>query len=142
MFNNKRKKGFSLTEAMIATVILGIAAVGVLLPFTTGASVQAEGMHRTLAARLASDLMENVVRTPFDQIVETFNRTEQQGHIKDSKDEVYTDSNYDNFSRNVTCSYVNVSQESGAGIPKFILATIRVYYQDREIIVLNRLITK
>ena len=46
----------------MATVVLGIAAAGVLLPFVSGAAVQAEGAHRTLAAKLASDLMEEFIR--------------------------------------------------------------------------------
>ena len=66
----KNQKGFSLAEAMIATVVLGIAAAGVLLPFTSGATVRAEGMRRTLAAKLASDLMEEIIGTEFDQIID------------------------------------------------------------------------
>ena len=53
--NYKNRKGFSLAEAMMATVVLSIAAAGVLLPFTSGARVRAEGMRRTLGAKLASD---------------------------------------------------------------------------------------
>ena len=53
----RTNKGFSLAEAVMAVVVLGIAAAGILLPFTSGAAVQAEGVHRTLAAKLAADLM-------------------------------------------------------------------------------------
>ena len=41
-----RQRGFTLAEAMLATVVLGIAAAGILLPFTSGATVQAEGMRQ------------------------------------------------------------------------------------------------
>jgi len=62
-------KGFSLAEAMIATVVLGVAAAGVLLPFAGGAKVRAEGERRTLAVKLAGDLMERFINTPFEDIV-------------------------------------------------------------------------
>ncbi len=125
----------------MATVVLGIAAAGVLLPFTSGAAVRAEGMRRTLAAKLAGDLMEEIIDTPFNQIVTGYNDyTEAQGQVKDASGAVFTDSNYVNFSRDVSCEYVYVPQESGAGEPKFIRVTVRVYYSGREIAIINRLI--
>ncbi|MHC4456480.1 MAG: type IV pilus modification PilV family protein [Planctomycetota bacterium] len=137
----KNQKGFTLAEAMMATVVLAIAAAGVLLPFTSGATVRAEGMRRTLAARLASDLMEEIINAPFDQIVSTYDGyAEPQGQIADANGIVFTDANYATFSRNVSCEYVYVPQESGAGQPKFIRATVRVYYRGREIAIVNRLI--
>lgn len=138
-----KHKGFSLAEAMIATVVLGIAAAGILLPFTSGAVVRAEGMRRTLAAELATDLMEKIVRMPFDRIVDNFDGyTEPQGQLKDASGATFTDSNYTNFSRDVSCEYVYMPQESGTGEAKFIRATVRVYYSGREIAVINRLINK
>jgi type II secretory pathway pseudopilin PulG len=55
---DKRTRGYTLAEAMLAVVIVGAAASGVLLPFAGGAAVRAEGQHRTLAAKLADDLIE------------------------------------------------------------------------------------
>lgn len=136
--NYKTRKGFSLAEAMMATVVLGIAAAGVLLPFVSGASVRAEGVHRTLAAKLAGDLMEQIVRTP---VIGTYT-PELKGQIKDATGAVFTDLNYANFSRDAICQNVYVPQESGTGQPRFILATVRVYYNDKEIAVISRLISK
>lgn len=125
----------------MATVVLGIAAAGVLLPFVSGASVRAEGMRRTLGAKLASDLMEEIIKTPFDQIVTSYDGyTEPQGQVKDASGTVFTDSNYTNFSRNVSCEEVYVPQESGDGEPKFIRVAVRVYYNGRETAIINRLI--
>jgi len=136
-----KHKGFSLAEAMMATVVLGIAAAGVLLPFTSGARVRAEGMHRTLGAKLASDLMEEIIAAPFDQIVAGYDGyAELQGQVKDASGTVFTDSNYANFSRNVSCVDVYVPQESGMGEPKFVRVTVRVYYRGRQMAVINRLI--
>jgi len=147
--NYKRHKqplkynGFSLAEAMIAVVVLGIAAAGVLLPFTSGAAVQAEGTRRTLASKLASDLMEEIITEPFDRIVADFDGySEPKGQVKNAAGEVFTDSNYAGFARDVRCQYVHVAQEAEAADPKFILATVLVYYNGREIVKLERLTTK
>jgi len=142
MYAVGRDKAFSLAEAMIAVVILGMAAAGIILPFVSGASVQAEGMRRTLAAGLASDMTERIVCTPFSDIVSNYNYTEQEGQITDSQNNVFDDSIYAGFSRNVSCEYAYVPQESGSREENFILATVTVYYKGSEVAVINRLISK
>lgn len=138
-----KQKGFTLAEAMIAIIVLGIAAAGVILPFSSGAAVRAEGVRRTLGAKLASDLMEEIISTPFEQIVATYNGySEPKGQVKDASGAVFTDSNYANFSRDATCSYVYVPQESGSAAPNFIRATVRVRYDGGEIATVNRLISE
>lgn len=150
----------------MATVVLGIAAAGVLLPFTSGAGVRAEGMRRTLGAKLAGDLMEQITTIPFhdpdgsayyynegpdageatledfDNIDDFDGYTEPQGQVKDSSGVVFTDSNYTRFSRDSICDYVYVPQESGAGVSKYIRITVRVYYSGKEIAVINRLVSE
>ncbi len=161
----KHRKGFTLAEAMIATVVLGIVAAGVLLPFTSGAAVRAEGTHRTLAAKLAGDLMEEIVSRPFhdpdgasydynpgpeagentfsdfDNVDDFDGYTESQGQVKDASGIVFTDLNYANFSRDVVCEYVYMPQESGDGELKFIRMIVRVYYSGREIAAISRLVS-
>jgi len=158
--------GFTLAEAMMATVVLGVAAAAVLLPFTSGAAVRAEGGHRTLAAKLASDLMEEIIRKPFhdpngssydynpgpdagettfadfDNVDDFDGYAEPQGQVKDASGMVFTDSNYANFSRDVSCEYVRVPQESEIGDLKFIRATVRVYYGGKQIAIIDRLISE
>jgi len=130
--------GYTLAEAMLAVVIVGAAASGVLLPFAGGAAVRAEGQHRTLAAKLANDLIEQIVNTPFDRIMATYNGySEPQGQIKDATGAVFADVYYVNFSRNVSCQ-----QGSGAVASKFILVTVRVYYRGQELVSINRLVSK
>ncbi len=127
----------------MATVVLGIAAAGVLLPFTSGAAVRAEGMRRTLGAKLAGDLMEEIISTEFDDIMNKYGTyTESQGHIISDfyTGAEFTDPMYANFSRDVSGEYVRVPQESEAGEPKFIRATVRVYYSGKQIAIINRLI--
>ncbi len=141
--NRGNRAGFSLVEAMIATVILGLAAAGILLPFTSGAALRAEGLRETLAAKLAGDLMEQIVNTAFEEVVAGYDGyCEPQGQVRDSRGALFTDPYYADFSRAANCLYVYASQESGIGQPIFILATVRVYYRGRELTVINRLISK
>lgn len=140
------RDGFSLAEALIAVVILGIAAAGVLLPFSGGAAVQAEGVRRTLAGKLAHDLLEEIINTPFDEIVAGYDGyAEAEGQVKqvpvkDGGGTVFSSPVYSHFSRNASCQYVYVPQQAGTGQPVFIRATVRVYYRGREIATLNRLV--
>jgi hypothetical protein len=141
--SRKNKKGVSLAEAMIATVVLGIAAAGVLLPFTSGVCVRAEGFRNTLGVKLACDLMEEITNTPFGQIIENYDGyAELQGEVKDASGTVFTGSHYANLSREVSCEYVYMPQESGTTDPKFIRATVRVYYRGKEIAAVDRLIVE
>jgi type II secretory pathway pseudopilin PulG len=132
----KNNKGFSLAEAVMATVVLGVVAAGVLLPFTSGASIRAEGQRRTLGVKLASDLMEEIIRTPFEQIVTKYHGyTEPQGQIKDASGALFTDPAYANFSRGSFCVY-NVYQ------PYFIIVRVSVNYNENEMVRLYRLVSK
>jgi hypothetical protein len=152
---------------MMATVVLGIAAAGVLLPFASGAAVRAEGMRRTLAAKLASDLMEEIITKPFhdpdgssydysegrddgetsvedfDNIDDFHGYSESQGQIRDATWTVFTDAYYAKFSRDVSCEYVTVPQQP-ADLEKeqcnFVRVTVRVYYSDKQVATVSRLI--
>jgi len=127
----------------MAVTVLGIAAAGVLLPFAGGARVRAEGVRKTLGAKLASDLTEEIVNTPFEEMVALYDGySEPQGQVKDAAGQVFTDSNYANFGRDASCEYVYVPQESGSEAPKFIRVTVRAYYSGRVIATMNRLVSK
>jgi prepilin-type N-terminal cleavage/methylation domain-containing protein len=137
------RKGLTLAEAMLAMVVLGIAAAGVLLPFASGARVRREGIHRTLGAKLGADLLEEIINTPFDEIISGYNGyTEAQGQVKDASGVVFTDSNYSPFSRDVICEEVYVPQESGSGETKFIRISVRVFYNGEETTNISRLISE
>lgn len=140
---NTGRRGFTLAESLMAVVVLGIAAAGVLLPFSSGARVRAEGVRTTLGVKLASDLMEQIVNTPFDQIVAVYNGySESQGQVKDADGAVFADPHYTNYSRDASCEQVYVPQESGTEDPIFIRATVRVYYSGRTIATVYRLVSK
>jgi prepilin-type N-terminal cleavage/methylation domain-containing protein len=140
---NRNENGFTLTEAILAMVILGVASVIVILPFSTGAVLQAEGINQTIAANLASELMEKVTNTSFEQILTTFDGySEPEGGLKDFQGQIYNSSNFKYFSRDVSCNYVYVPQESGDKEVKYILITVRVYYQNGQIAEIHKLISK
>ncbi|MEN6428865.1 MAG: prepilin-type N-terminal cleavage/methylation domain-containing protein [Phycisphaerales bacterium] len=134
------RSGFTLPEAMLALVILGMAAAGVLLPFASGATVQAESMHRTLAAKLANDLMEQIIGTAHGSIIATWNGyTEAQGQVADASGTVFSDPLYAGFSRTASCQAKYVA--SGPPLTtNFILIKVIVAWQGREIMTLSSLI--
>jgi prepilin-type N-terminal cleavage/methylation domain-containing protein len=145
--HTRHGSGFTLPEATIAMVILGMAAAGVLLPFADGASVQAEGMHRALAANLANDLLERIVTTPFDQVaaappVGWHGYTEEPGQVEDASGTLFTDPIYANYSRDVSCIYIYVSPQGSMAAPNFALASVRVYYRGKEIAAVHRLMSR
>jgi hypothetical protein len=138
---HKSKAGLSLAEAMIAVVMLGFAAAGVLLPFASGAAVQAEGVRRTLAAKLAADLMEYQQSLSYLS-GQPYNgtSTESEGNLTDYNTfTVLTDPLYAKFSREIRLVSIYVPQESGLGELKFILFTVRVFYEGREMASITRL---
>ena len=165
------RRGFTLAEAMMAVMVLGIAAASVLLPFVSGAAVRAEGINRTLAARLASDLMEQILILPFhdpdgeaydynpgpdsgetgpenfDNIDDYHDYIEAQGQVKNVDGELFTDtdSRYANFSREVTCEYHAMSPQPVPGSLEecnFISVTVQVNYSGKQMATIIRLVSE
>jgi type II secretory pathway pseudopilin PulG len=135
--------GFTLAEALLAVVLLGIAASSILLPFTAGAVLRKEGAARTLASNLASEQMEKVLRTPFADIVLTWNdHTEQAGTLTDSAGNTLAGNTYSPFTRTTTCSYVRTGQQSGLTDASLIHVTVDVTYRGASLVTLNRLISE
>ena len=125
MRRNDHNQGFTLIEALLAMTILAAAAAGILLPFASGASVQVEGARRTLAAGLASDLMEEIVATDYASILTWHGYTEAQGQVKDIASDPASPTFlpgaiYANYSRQATCQQV---------LPGMVMATVDVAYK-------------
>ncbi len=128
----------------MATVVLAIAAAGVLLPFTTGAGLRAEGNRRTLGVKLAGDKMEQIIHSSFEQIM-NYAGTEQEGQVRDAAGAVFTDSNYSKLSRVVSCQYVTVPQQPEQSQPEdcdFIRVTVTVRWNGKDIATIMRLVAK
>ena len=119
--------GFTLIEATIAMVLLAMAAAGVLLPFANAASVQAEGARQTLAANLATEMMEKVLLSEPNDILLNFDGyAEVRGAMLDTKGEILADSIYSGFSRSVVSQAVTVNS-----VP-LMKITVSVAYEGNE----------
>jgi len=111
--NRYNRKGFTLAEAMIAVTLLAFAASAVSMPFVAGAASRAEGAQRTLAAKLAHDLMEEIVSTDFDQLIAPDTsydgHYEHNGMVENANGEFFTDPVYADFRRIVGYTPATVS---------------------------------
>ncbi len=133
---SNKYSAFTLTEAMIAVVILGFASAAIVLPVSSGVSLTAEGSHRTLAANLASDLIEEIINTPFDQIITIYgNYTEAAGQMTKTDGSFFTQPVYSRFSRQAICSNwpANNSQNN------LVLITVKIFYDGKELAQIQRL---
>lgn len=118
----------------MAMVILGAAAAGVFLPFVSAAQVQREAVCQMLAAQLASNLMEQIVSTPFEEIRARWDiYTEAEGQVKNASGSVFSDPIYSGFARSVSVE----TDQNGTGC---LIITVRVNYKGRPIIRLQSLI--
>jgi Tfp pilus assembly protein PilV len=136
MNRNTKHSGFTLIEATGAMVLLAMAAAGILLPFANAVSVQAEGARQTLAANLASEMMEKVLlkkdllADPND-FTENWpvgynNCAEADGAMLDIFENPLTDSIYTGFSRTVACQPATVASVDLVEI------TVSVAYEGNE----------
>ena len=129
-----KNNGFTLIEATIAMIVLAIAAAGVLLPFANAASVQQEGARQTLAANLATEMMEKVLLSEPNDILLNFDvYSETKGAMLDTKGFVLSDSIYTGFSRSVVSQAVTVKS-----VP-LVKITVSVAYEGNEMTRLSTL---
>ncbi len=110
-YGNKNRKAFTLAEAMIAMVILAVATSAVILPFSAGAAMHTEGAKRTLAAKLAGDLLEEFqnMDSYFSILLRCY--PELEGMVEDANGQFFSDPVYSKFARISTCSLANVGGE-------------------------------
>ena len=60
-----RRRGFTLIEAMMVTVIIGVGVMGMLQLLAAGTMVNSDSTERTTAVHLVNNFNEKVVRTPY-----------------------------------------------------------------------------
>jgi len=118
-------------------VILAIAAAGILLPFASAAAVQVEGARQTLAANLASGLMEKVLLSEPNAILTTYaDYTEADGAMLDTLGNPMTDSVYDGFSRSAA------SQPATVASVDLVAVTVEVDYLGNKMTRVTTLVGK
>jgi len=141
--NRYNRRGFTLAEAMMAMVILAVAATGVLLPFSSAATVHVEAERRTIAVHLAADLLEEISATDYDSIIDTWGTfKEDKGDIaKAGRTQKYGDTIYEKYSRVVSCQEASTGEGSDA-IELGIYVTVTVKFDDAEMASIGTLISR
>ena len=67
--NRKSKRGFTLIEASLATVIIGVGVVAMLELIAAGTRVNVDNTQRTTATNLAKNVREYSLKLTFAQLV-------------------------------------------------------------------------
>ena len=86
-----------------------------------------DGARRTLATKLASDMLEKVVSTDYDNIYMYSGQYEPEGFMSDASGNFLDDPIYSDFSRYVTCDPATL------GNVNLMWVTVTVYYKSDEI---------
>ena len=105
--SRQNRKGFSLTEATIAMVVLSVAAAGVILPYSTGAAMNTEGARRTLGAKLAADFLEEAAvfaEIDYDNMDLVYDTFQDAGSVSDADLQAFTDPVYSRYARRSICT--------------------------------------
>ena len=135
-----KNEGFTLVEALLALVILMIAAAGLILPFASSAVTSQQGCSQTLAAKLASDRIEQIIADSNYWSAGSYN--ESKGQVKDANGVVFTDPMYADFSREAVCEYYRPPPQQDFGAYNFIRITVKVYQNDLKLAEVVRLKSK
>ncbi len=129
----RTRKGFTLAEATIAMVVLSVATAAVILPFATGATMNMEGAKRTIAAKLAADMIEQIQGADNVEAYDTHG--DGNGLLYDEQfQQILTDSVYNKYWRSVGVISFPVGGESLWWV------TVTITYDGIEVLKLSRLI--
>ncbi len=132
---NNRNRGFTLLEAMIASVILAVAASSIMLPLTTGAVFKNESERRVVGLQLGVCLMEKILSSDPDNIISNYDGFyESEGNIYEFGNQL-TDPVYEGFSRKAECNNITINN------CEFINIKVTVYHDGKELLNLERLVS-
>ena len=128
-------RGFTLTEALLASVLIAIAAGSILIPFSAGASARAEADNKELSLYLANNLLEQILACDYENLITTYDGYfETEGQIKKADGSLMPQDQYRYFSRSVRCSEVFLSGQDSLSDSTFIKIEVVVYCRDREMV--------
>ena len=155
-----RSGGFTLTESLLASVILAMVITAITTPFTAAArNEQADG-RRTVAAFLAGALMEEIISKPFadpdglsspgpevgesaradfDNIDDYHGYAEAAGEILDGRGQPAGDLLAYDLTRHVTTTYVYVDGQDVSDPANFIRIEVEVRRDGQALATLTRL---
>jgi MSHA pilin protein MshD len=161
--SHRVRTGFTLAEALLATVILVTAITAITLPFAAGARAEQADARMCLAVSLAQEMMEEILAKPFsdpqgdttpgpdagetrrarfDNVDDYHGYYEGPGQIADATGAVLTTPIAKGLSRQVTCEYVFVSGQDTSQPATFVRVIVTVSYNGSPLVKLTRLVYK
>ena len=147
--------GFTLIEALLASVVMAIVVGAVVMPFTAGAANTAQNARSTLAVNLAQDLMEEILAKPFsdpdgseagetgrsnwDDMDDYDGYGEVEGAIAGFDGVTVDDPASVALTRRVRVERVYVAGQDQSEEPTFLRITVDVHYHGEKVVTLSRL---
>lgn len=158
------RAGFTLIEALVASVILGFAITAIAAALMAGARQNSASVQYTVAVNLAQSLLDEILARPFsdpqapssfslgpdtgefarerfDNVDDYDGYAEPSGGLKSPNGTVLDDPTLTGFSRSVSAAYVYLPGQDKGGAPTFIRVEVTVEYDDRPLVTLKRLIS-
>ncbi len=136
----KNRHGFTLMEAMLASVILVVAAGAILVSFTAAATSREYSERLRLSFNLATNLMEEILASDYDDVILNYDGyTEPSGAIKSSNGHVIVFPEYANFSRSVACHEIYLEGQNALSSPPVILIKVMVAYNGKELLTIKEI---
>ncbi len=147
--------GFTLMEALIASVILAMTISAVTTPFVAAARNQQADLELTVAVSYAQELMEEMLSKPFadpqgggsvgPELDETtraaFDNVDDYNEYSDIVTAEAGSISGATFTRSVSAVYVYVSGQDTTLAPSFVRVTVQIHDRDnRQITSLSRLV--
>lgn len=105
----RRSRGFTLPEALLAIVVIGVGLTGVLAAFGSVTRNSADPVVHKQMVAVAQQLMEEIVLKPFAQAA----HTAPAGCARDTYNDVR---DYDGYSRTGMCTVDGVAIPALAGL--------------------------
>ena len=162
-FRRKLAGGFTLLEALFASVILAMTVAAIILPFTLGARNEKIDARKLLAVSLAQEMMEEILsrgfydddpnsalnagpdvgetdRIMFDNADDYDGYVETSGNIVDAGGGPILDGEMQGLSRLATVDYVYLSGQDTSESPTFACISVEVAYRGQTLVDLKRLI--
>lgn len=135
----RHRRGFTLIEAALVTVIVGVGVVSMLRLLAAGTFVNAQSARNTTAMNLAANLHEAMLRKTLDQVV-AMNNAAYSPAVDSNLDSIGSMSSW---SQKVAVKYVQPDKLTSQSLNKSTaaLVTITVLHNGDEVYASRRLVT-
>jgi len=156
-------RGFTLVEALLASVVLAASITAVTLPFTSSARNRQVDGRQSAAVGLAEELMEEILaqnfqdedaayacnpgpdpgentRAQFDNVDDYDGYCERPGGVADIEGAPANAKEAYGLSRSVAANYVYVAGQDTGKPASFIRVTVEVSYGEQTVVSLTRLV--